>query len=110
MPGRECWDLTEEAPRDPGDGEVLVKVLQVSLDPAVRGWMNDVPSYVPPVGLGEVMRAGTAGIVVESKTDRLAPRGFVGGGVRVRGEALAGGTALAKGATRTWPPPPPPRG
>ena len=48
------------------DGEILVKVHYLSFDPTQRGWLNDVPSYVPPVQIGEVMRAGGVGEVVES--------------------------------------------
>jgi NADPH-dependent curcumin reductase CurA len=40
---------------------VLVKTLALSLDPAMRGWMNEGKSYIPPVGIGEVMRAGGVG-------------------------------------------------
>ncbi|MDT7713885.1 MAG: hypothetical protein QOG46_2807 [Pseudonocardiales bacterium] len=79
LPGRDCWEMTEEAPREPDDGEALVKVLQLSLDPAMRGWMNDVPSYVPPVGIGEVMRAIGVGQVVKSKHERLSEGDFVTG-------------------------------
>ena len=52
------WKLTTEPVADPADGQVLVKVLQLSLDPAMRGWMNEGRSYIAPVGIGEVMRAG----------------------------------------------------
>src|SRR3954465_9088475 len=79
MPGRDAWELTEEAPGDPADGEVLVKVLQLSLDPAMRGWMNDVPSYVPPVGIGEVMRAIGVGQVVTSRSERASEGDYVTG-------------------------------
>ena len=51
----------------------------LSLDPAMRGWMNDVPSYVPPVGIGEVMRAIGVGQVVESKHDKLSEGDYVTG-------------------------------
>ena len=51
----------------PGDGEVLVRNLYLSLDPAMRGWMTDAPSYIPPVGIGEVMRGGCTARVVESR-------------------------------------------
>lgn len=51
------WNFTTEPVADPGEGQVLVKVLQLSLDPAMRGWMNEGRSYIPPVGIGEVMRA-----------------------------------------------------
>ena len=40
----------------PAEGEVLVRSILLSLDPAMRGWMDDRRSYLPPVGLGEVMR------------------------------------------------------
>jgi NADPH-dependent curcumin reductase len=79
MPGRDCWDLTEEAVGEPGDGQVLVKVLMLSLDPAMRGWMNDVPSYVPPVGIGEVMRAIGVGQVVASNAEGVPEGSYVTG-------------------------------
>ncbi|MBE7637919.1 zinc-binding dehydrogenase [Sneathiella sp. P13V-1] len=60
------WEFTSSDIPTAGDGEVVVKVHYVSLDPAMRGWMNDAKSYIPPVGLGEVMRAGTVGEVIES--------------------------------------------
>ncbi|KAJ3967404.1 hypothetical protein EV361DRAFT_494873 [Lentinula raphanica] len=47
-----------------GDDQVLVQVTWLSLDPAMRGWLRDVRSYVPPVQIGETMRAGGLGIVV----------------------------------------------
>lgn len=61
------FETQEEAP--PADGEVLVAMRYISLDPAMRGWMNDVPSYVPPVKLGAVMRAYGVGQVVASAVD-----------------------------------------
>jgi len=50
----------------PGNEEVLVQVTWLSLDPAMRGWLNDTRSYVPPVQIGEVMRAGGLGVVIET--------------------------------------------
>jgi NADPH-dependent curcumin reductase CurA len=94
LPGRECWDMTEEAPRSPEDGEALVKVLMLSLDPAMRGWMNDVPSYVPPVGIGEVMRAIGVGQVVESKHPKLAEGDYVTGLFGIQEYAALPGDAL----------------
>jgi NADPH-dependent curcumin reductase CurA len=64
--------VESEAPR-PKDGEVLVKNLWLSLDPYMRGRMNDVKSYVPPVQIGEVMVGQTAGEVVESKDPAFKP-------------------------------------
>jgi NADPH-dependent curcumin reductase CurA len=49
------------------DGEVLIRNLYLAFEPAMRGWLNDVPSYIPPVAIGEVMRASTVGQVIESK-------------------------------------------
>ena len=72
MPGRECWDSTTEAVAEPAEGGVLLKTLSLSLDPAMRGWMNEGKSYIPPVGLGEVMRAGGICKVIASKNPKFA--------------------------------------
>src|SRR5208282_3740680 len=74
LPKRSDWNLTEETIPEPGEGEFLVKILLLSLDPAMRGWMNEGRSYIAPVGIGEVMRAGGVGRVVASKHS-----GFVAG-------------------------------
>jgi NADPH-dependent curcumin reductase CurA len=57
---------------DPGPGEVVVRNLLMSVDPYMRGRMNDVPSYVPPFRLGEAMTGGAVGEVVASGADGLA--------------------------------------
>ena len=62
-----------------GEGQMLIKTLYISLDPAMRGWMNEGKSYIPPVGIGEVMRAGTLGEVIESKAAGFAKGDFVVG-------------------------------
>ena len=67
LPDSSVWNQTEEPVGEPKEGEVLVKILYISLDPAMRGWMNEGKSYVPPVGIGEVMRALAAGKVIASK-------------------------------------------
>jgi NADPH-dependent curcumin reductase CurA len=90
------FQLNEVDMPSPGDDEALVRVLQISLDPAMRGWMSDVPSYLPPVGLGEVMRAGTAGVVVESNSDRLAPGDHVVGMLGVQEHGVAPAKAMTK--------------
>jgi NADPH-dependent curcumin reductase len=73
------WKLTTEPVADPAEGQVLVKVLQLSLDPAMRGWMNEGRSYIAPVGIGEVMRAGGIGKVVASKNPAFAAGDLVAG-------------------------------
>ena len=67
LPGPQQWHFTEEPVPEPGEGEFVVRIAYLSLDPAMRGWMNEGKSYVPPVGLGEVMRAGAVGHVIASK-------------------------------------------
>jgi NADPH-dependent curcumin reductase CurA len=94
LPTDENWDMTEEPARPPEDGEVLVKVLLVSLDPAMRGWMNDVPSYIPPVGLGEVMRAIGVGQVVESKHPGVKEGDYVTGLFGIQEYATLSGDAV----------------
>jgi NADPH-dependent curcumin reductase CurA len=61
---RSDFEFTAAPVREPGPGEALVKVLYLSLDPAMRGWMNEGKSYIAPVGIGEVMRAGALGRVI----------------------------------------------
>lgn len=73
------WNLTTSEVPDPGPGEILVRVDLVSLDPAMRGWLNDVRSYVPPVGIGDVMRALGAGEVVASEHPDFAVGDVVSG-------------------------------
>jgi NADPH-dependent curcumin reductase CurA len=73
------WKL-QEAPVPPlAEGEALVQTLYLSCDPTQRGWMEDRPSNMPPVGIGEVMRAGSIGRVVESRSPLLAPGDHVEG-------------------------------
>ena len=66
MVSRENFEFVEAAAPSINDGEALVEVQYVSLDPAMRGWLNEGKSYVPPVGIGEVMRAIGVGKVVEA--------------------------------------------
>ena len=71
MVKRTDFDFVTEPAGEPGPGEILVKILYLSLDPAMRGWMNEGKSYVPPVGIGEVMRAGGAGRVIKSNDPKF---------------------------------------
>ena len=67
MVSRETFDYVKKPLGEPADGQILVKNLYLSLDPAMRGWMNEGKSYIAPVGLGDVMRALGVGEVVASK-------------------------------------------
>ena len=51
-----------------GPGEALVKVGTLSIDPTIRGWMNDAPGYLPPIGIGDVIRSSGVGEVVETQS------------------------------------------
>lgn len=90
LPKRSDWNYVEEPVRDPGPGEVLVKTLYVSLDPAMRGWMNEGRSYIAPVGIGEVMRAGGAGRVIASQNPGFAVGDHVSGLLGAQEYALLG--------------------
>ena len=78
------WQATSEPVNEPADGAVLIKTLALSLDPAMRGWMNEGKSYIPPVGIGEVMRAGGVGVVIASKNAAFAVGDTVAGGPGVQ--------------------------
>jgi NADPH-dependent curcumin reductase CurA len=56
-----------------GDGEALAKVRYLSIDPTIRTWMDDAPGYLPPIALGEVVRAGGVAEVLRSNSDLYAP-------------------------------------
>ncbi len=103
MPKRSDWNYTEELVREPGNGEFLVKVLQISLDPAMRVWMNPMRSYMPPVGIGEVMRALAAGRVIASKNPNFPLGEHVGGVFGVQEYAISDGNGVSKLDTRLAP-------
>ncbi|HJV50748.1 MAG TPA: NADP-dependent oxidoreductase [Noviherbaspirillum sp.] len=84
MPKRSDWKFASEPVRDIADGEIVVKTLYLSLDPAMRGWMNEGKSYIRPVAIDEVMRAGGIGKVVASKSPRFAVGDYVSGGLGVQ--------------------------
>ncbi len=62
-----------------GPNQALIKVGILSVDPTIRTWMNDAPGYLPPIGIGDVIRAGGAGVVVESNNARYAVGDVVSG-------------------------------
>jgi hypothetical protein len=94
---RSDFDYTSEALRDPNEGEVVVKILYVSLDPAMRGWMNESKaSYIPPVAIGEVMRAIAVGRVIASKNAQFAVGDHVTGLLGVQEYAYSNGQGLTK--------------
>ena len=102
MPKRSDWKFTSEPVRDIADGEIVVKTLYLSLDPAMRGWMNDAKSYIRPVAIDEVMRAGGIGKVIASKSPKFAVGDYVTRGTvrftTIRFGSGAGGTERAGGS------------
>jgi len=96
LPKSSDWSYAQEPVAQPGDGEVLVKIAYVSLDPAMRGWMNDGRSYIPPVGIGEVMRAFAVGEVIASEDPDVAVGEHIGGLLGVQEYALANGKGVFK--------------
>jgi len=91
LPKGSDWNLVEEPAREPAEGEFLVRIEYVSLDPAMRGWMNEGKSYVPPVGIGEVMRAYSAGEVVVSNNPKFPVGSRVAGVFGVQQYAISDG-------------------
>ncbi len=66
LPENDTWKLENNPIIQPKDGEVVIQHHYISLDPAMRGWMMDRKSYIPPVQIGEVMRSGSIGKVIEA--------------------------------------------
>lgn len=78
------------APSSLQDGQVLIETLYLSLDPAMRGWLDDVRSYIPPVGIGEVMRGSTIARVLASRSPRATAGDIVVAGSGWREVAVVG--------------------
>jgi NADPH-dependent curcumin reductase CurA len=94
---RSDFEFTSSPLRDSAEGEVVVQVLYASLDPAMRGWMNDSrESYMPPVALGEVMRAITVGRVIASKNAQFTVGDHVTGLLGLQDYAYSSGQGLTK--------------
>jgi NADPH-dependent curcumin reductase CurA len=79
IPGPEHFTSDVEAVRPPGPGELLVATRYISIDPAMRSWIGAGPSYVRQVEIGQPMRAGGIGQVVESRAPGFAVGDWVQG-------------------------------
>jgi NADPH-dependent curcumin reductase len=90
------FELVEAPVPEPGDGQFIVAVTHISLDPAMRGWMNAGRSYIPPVEIGEVMRALTLGRIIDSRNDQFAIGDLVQGVFGVTEYALSDGAGVQK--------------
>lgn len=94
---RSDFSYSSEEVRALAEGEVLVQIQYVSLDPAMRGWMNaSENSYMPPVAIGDVMRAIAAGKVIDSRNEGFAVGDHVTGLLGVQEYAISSGQGLFK--------------
>src|SRR5438067_13585562 len=96
LPRPTDWSLTTEEVPDPAEGQFVVAVSHISVDPAMRGWMNAGASYIPPVEIGAVMRAGAVGRVIASAHPGFAVGDDVSGTFGVQEYAVSDGRGVIK--------------
>ena len=105
LPKPSDWDYVEEPAPEPEEGQFRVEVEYVSLDPAMRSWMNAGRSYVPPVEIGEVMRAGAIGRVIDSRHPDFKLDEHLYGVFGVQRYAVSDGAGVTRVDTSLAPPP-----
>jgi len=96
MATRQDFAIEDGPLPQPGPGEARVKIEYISLDPAMRGWMNDAKSYVPPVAIGAVMRSFSVGRVDASNTPEFKVGDAVVGSLGVQQYAIVKGGGSAR--------------
>jgi NADPH-dependent curcumin reductase len=96
LPKASDWEVTSEPAPTAGPGQFVVAISHLSLDPAMRGWMNAGASYIPPVELGAVMRAGAIGQVTASEHPGFAVGDYVYGVFGVQEYASSDGNGVIK--------------
>jgi len=94
LPDRECYQWSETALPELADGEVLLRNLYASLDPAMRGWMDSAPSYLPPIAIGAPVRATTIARVVGSRAPEFAAGDLVTGLNALEDYSVAGAGSM----------------
>ncbi len=105
LPKASDWDYVEEPAPEPGDGEFRVQVEYLSIDPAMRAWMNAGRSYVPAVEIGEVMRAAGIGRVIDSRNPGFAVGDELYGIWGVQRYAVSDGSGVQRVDTSAAPAP-----
>jgi NADPH-dependent curcumin reductase CurA len=105
FPQPDTWILEETPVPEPEAGQFVVRHHYISLDPAMRGWMNATRSYIPPVEIGEVMRAGSIGEVIASQHEQFAVGDVVTGWGGVQQYCLTDGKSWYPVDTRLAPMP-----
>jgi len=96
LPTRDNWTIESVPVAKPGEGEFLAEVLYLSLDPAMRGWIKEGKSYIDPVAIGDVMRAGGVARVIESNHSSFAVGDHVLGISGVQSHWLSDGKGVRK--------------
>jgi NADPH-dependent curcumin reductase len=96
LPTRDSWTIETVPAGKPGEGEFLAEVLYLSLDPAMRGWIKEGKSYIDPVEIGDVMRAGGVGRVVDSNNPSFAVGDHVLGISGVQSHWISNGKGVRK--------------
>ena len=105
VPTSDHFALREIPLADPGAGEVLIRVSHWSIDPAMRGWANDVPNYSPPVPIGDPMRSFGVGEVTASRHPGYAAGDVVHGMFGWQTHAMVDGDSIDRKLTETDLPP-----
>ncbi|MAB00203.1 MAG: NADP-dependent oxidoreductase [Stappia sp.] len=103
----DVFEIRDEPLPEPGEGEFRVRIEYVSLDPAMRGWVNEGKSYISPVGIGEVMRAFSAGYVETSRHPDFREGDAVAGLLGAQSHAVSDGRNVQRADTsiaplQTW--------
>jgi NADPH-dependent curcumin reductase len=96
LPRPSDWEFTSEDVPEAGAGQFVVAVSHLSVDPAMRGWMNAGASYIPPVEIGAVMRAGGVGRIITSEHPGFAVGDEVTGLFGVQDYAVSDGRGVMK--------------
>ena len=96
LPRASDWEFTSEDVPEPAAGQFVVAISHLSVDPAMRGWMNAGASYIPPVEIGAVMRAGGIGRVIASEHPGFAVGDEVSGMFGVQEYAVSDGRGVMK--------------
>ena len=96
LPRESDFELREADEREPGEGEVVVRNVLVSVDPYMRSRMSGIHTYVPPYAIGDVVDGAAVGRVVASRYDGLAEGDWVHSRLGWRERGIAPGTELRK--------------
>jgi hypothetical protein len=97
LPEKKIWSFNEENfDLKLGDNQFIIKNEFISLDPAMRGWLNDARSYIKPVNVGDVMRAGTVGKIIKSKNKYFKEGEYVSGWGGVQDYTITNGENFQK--------------